>query len=544
MLQVLIIDDEPLVHRDLSTIADWGEHGFELCGEAYSGAMALEMIERLSPRIAIIDVNMPGMNGVELNRTIRGRYPRIQTIMLSSYDDYDFVRECLNDGAIDYLLKHRLDETSLLAVLDKAVQAIQQGERNSGQRTVDEGATAGKWNAAEIREPIADLARGKPEAANDLLERVTRENGLYPGAVRYAAAVVQITPFLLLTESFSDRQTNRLVQQAIEMIQQSLGEIEERTVAYVEDGRFAIVFSFKERSEHAAASEAGRQMIKLQHSLEMFLNLKSIYAVGHVCSSLTQLSSSFASAARDLDRIGVGRGADAPDGHESLSIREQKQLLLGIERLDQEAVARLIADVFAKLRGLPVHTHSVQKVVSELLQIGDKAWKKSPTAISTAAVADRLPSRADLGRIDQPDQLERWMNVYYASLLQQLKQQRVGGKHSRHVSQAIQLVLDHYRNGMTLEQAAGEIGLNPSYLSRIFKEETHSTFSEYLNKVRIAAACKLLESGQYTIKEISGQVGYSTYNYFFKVFKEVTGMTPHAYVTHLSQPSATVKNVE
>src|SRR5690606_23734348 len=136
---------------------------------------------------------------------------------------------------------------------------------------------------------------------------------------------------------------------------------------------------------------------------------------------------------------------------------EQKQLLLGIERLDQEAVARLIADVFAKLRGLPVHSHSVQKVVSELLQIGDKAWKKSPAALTTATVADRLPSRADLGRIDQPDQLERWMNVYYASLLQQLKQQRVGGKHSRHVSQAIQLILDHYRSGMTLEQAAGEI---------------------------------------------------------------------------------------
>lgn len=542
MYRVLVIDDEPLVHHDLSMITDWNGHGYESFGEAYSGAMALEMIEQSQPHVAIIDVNMPGMNGVELNRTIRGRFPAIQTIMLSSYDDYDFVRECLNDGAIDYLLKHRLDEASLLAVLDKAVQAIKRGERNTDHRADDE-ASAGKMNAAEIREHIADLARGKPEAAKELSEHASRGNGLYRGAVRYAAAVVQITPFLLLTETYSDRQTNKLMQQAVEMIQQSLGEIQERTVAYIEDGRLAIVFSFKERSEHAASSEAGRQMIKLRHSLEMFLNLKCIYAVGHVCSSLAQLGSSFSSAVRDLDRIGVG-SAGVQDGRESLTIEEQKKLLLAIERLDQDAVVRLIADVFAKLRDLPIHSPSVQKVVSELLQIGDKAWKKSPAALSTAAVADRLPSRADLGRIDKPEELEKWINIYYASLLQQLKQHRASGTHSRHVSQAIHLILENYQTGMTLEQAAGEIGLHPSYLSRIFKEETNATFSEYLNKVRIAAACKLMESGPYSIKEISGQVGFSTYNYFFKVFKEQTGKTPHAYVTSLTQDSSTVKYVE
>jgi len=541
MLQVLIIDDEPLVHRDLSTLTAWNESGCELCGEAYSGAMALEMIERFPPHIAIIDVNMPGMNGVELNRTIRGRFPAIQTIMLSSYDDYDYVRECLNDGAIDYLLKHRLDEASLLAVLDKALLAIRQEDRNAVHRADDE-ASAGRMNAAEIREHIADLARGKPEAANDLSRYASRENGLYHGAVRYAAAIVQITPFLLLTETYSDRQTNKLMQQAVEMIQQSLGEVQERTVAYVEEGRLAIVFSFKDRSEHAAASEASRQMIKLRHSLEMFLNLKSIYAVGHICGSLTQLVSSFDAAVRDLDRIGVG-SAGAPDGHESLTIEEQKKLLLAIERLDRDAVVRLIAEVFVKLHNLPIHSQSVQKVVSELLQIGDKAWKKSPAALATT-VTDRLPSRTDLGRIEQLGELEKWINIYYASLLQQLKQQRVSGTHSRHVSQAIQLILEHYRNGITLEQAAGEIGLHPSYLSRIFKEEVQATFSEYLNKVRIAAACKLLESGQYSIKEISGQVGFATHNYFFKVFKELNGITPHAYVTSLTQGSSTVKYVE
>ena len=73
---------------------------------------------------------------------------------------------------------------------------------------------------------------------------------------------------------------------------------------------------------------------------------------------------------------------------------------------------------------------------------------------------------------------------------------------------------ERYPGYVTLELAAGAIGLNSSYLSRIFKEETRRTFSEYLNQVRIDAGRKPLESGKYSIKEISNQVGFTTHNYF------------------------------
>ncbi|MEI2396679.1 response regulator, partial [Paenibacillus phytohabitans] len=119
-------DDEPLVHHHLSTMTDWRSHGFEICGEAYSGPMALQALEELQAHIAIIDVNMPGMNGVELQRTIRERYPAVKTIMLSSYDDYDYVRECLRNGAADYLLKHRLNDQSLIAILKKAARELEE----------------------------------------------------------------------------------------------------------------------------------------------------------------------------------------------------------------------------------------------------------------------------------------------------------------------------------------------------------------------------------------------------------------------------------
>ncbi|MDI4644667.1 response regulator [Cohnella hashimotonis] len=528
MFRVLLVDDEPLVRHHLATLLDWNKEGFELSGEAHTGAMALASIGRSAPDVAIIDVNMPEMNGVELNRTIKEKHPSVRTIMLSSYDDYDYVRECLKDGAVDYLLKHRLNETALLAVLNKAVEIRPLDDRQRGENTGEEVAED-RENPAVIRDFLADLARGRPEAASNL-EAEAGRHGMFRGAIRYVAAAVQIVSFRLLTESYSDVQTNRLAQQAVDIMQQSLGDMRERIVAYAEDGRLIVLFAFKERSEHIVAGEVGRMIAKLQHALELLLNLKCMAAPGYICGNLAQFAASYGAAVRALDASPSSERPSLFNGRVSLTIEEQKDLLLSIERLDKEGMHQLLASVFSSVRGQPVHSQTVQMIVSELLHTGDKAVKKWMPTLSSEAIKSELPSRADLGKIAELAELELWLQSYYAGLLKLLKRQRANGPYSRHVSQAIELILEKYQGYITLELAAGAIGLNPSYLSRIFKEETHATFSEYLNRVRIDVSCKLLESGRYSIKQISTQAGFANYNYFFKVFKEMKGVTPQAYL--------------
>jgi len=528
MFRVLLVDDEPLVRYHLSSLLDWRRQGFELCGEAYNGVMALDAIERTAPHVAIVDVNMPEMNGVELNRAIKQKHPSVRTIMLSSYDDYDYVRECLKDGAVDYLLKHRLDEAALLAILNKAVQDRRTDENATGRAEAGERVEE-RTHVARMRDHLADLARGKPEAAARL-EACARQSGMFQGAVCFVAAAVQIVSFRLLTESYTDVQTNRLTQQAVDMMQQSLGDAGERMAAYAEDGRLIVLLAFKSRSEHAVAGEVNRLTGKLRHALELYLNLKCTVASGHVCGSLAQLGASYGAAARELDASPSAAVAGPYGARVSLTIEEQKELLLFLEGLDKEGMHRLLASVFGSVRGQPVHAQGVQMIVSELLHIGDKAIKKWMPALSSEAAAADLPSRADLGKIAELGELELWLQSYYAGLLKLLKRHRANGPYSRHVSQAIELILEKYPGYITLELAAGAIGLNPSYLSRIFKEETRATFSEYLNRVRIDVSCRLLESGRYSIKQISTQAGFANYNYFFKVFKEMKGMTPQAYL--------------
>lgn len=546
MFQVLLVDDEPLVHHNLWTLLDWADYGFELCGQAHNGLIALTMIEQSPPHIVIIDVDMPEMNGVELNRAIKERFPWIKTVMLSSYDDYDYVRDCLNNGSIDYLLKHRLDESTLLNILNKAVSELQQEDRLR-EKQVAESAMAEKVSPEVMREYLLYLLKRQTKTTYGF-EDVSQKDNLYPHASRYATAALQIVPFLLLTESYSDVQTNGLVQQVVDMMQQSLGDIHERTAVYVEEGRFVIVFSFRERSEHIMQREVDGQLRKIQHALELFLNLQSVTAVGPICTSLSQLASSYCSAEYELDgsssvktlrshTLQVKSPCSDKHSHEndqsqrvSLTIEEHKQLLLSIERFDKQGVHQLISTIIASIDHLPIHSHTVQMIVSEIMQTGDKAWRTCLP--STDPAVANLPSRSELGRMKTIRELEQGLQSFFSSLFHLLNQHRVIGSYSRHVTQTIQFILERYSGYVTLEIAASVIGLNASYLSRIFKEETQRTFSEYLNQVRIDAGCKLLDSGRYSIKEISMQVGFTTHNYFFKVFKEITGLTPQAYLSN------------
>jgi len=526
MFQLLLVDDEALARNDVKSMVDWEKHGFTLCGEAQNGAMAISMIERHAPHIVILDVSMPLMNGVELSRVIKDRFPKVKMIMLSSFDDYDYVRDCLKNGAVDYLLKHRLNATALLAVLDKAVQDLQVEQREDEARSAQTKMIE-RLSPVILREYAANIARGVQDAGAELLT-YARHNGLYANAVNYGAAAVQIVPFLLLTEHLTDVQKSQFMQRVTEVLQMAVGDIQMRTAAYVGEGRFIVLFSSPERSEHTAATQINQALSSVSHSLEKFLNLKCVYASGGLCGSLKQLSVSYSQANQILNET-FFQASGASIQRKSLFIEEQKQLLMFLEQLDGERISRIITSIFDTVRSQPVYSMTVQMIASEMLHMAEKSLKRHlPDA--SAENSPVLPSRSELGRLGSVGELEQWLLSYFAGMVAEMKKQTAAGAYSRHISQAIQFIADHYSDNISLEITAGAINLNSSYLSRLFKEETQMTFTEYLNRVRIKSSCLLMESGPYALKEISSQVGFTNYTYFFKVFKAVTGMTPQVYI--------------
>ncbi|MGH2521740.1 MAG: response regulator [Anaerolineales bacterium] len=103
-IRLLIVDDQRLMREGLRTLLEL-ERGFEVVGEAGDGGAALEAYAKLQPDVVLMDIRMPGMDGVEATRRLRDRWPGARVIILTTFSDDAYVFEGLRAGALGYLLK-------------------------------------------------------------------------------------------------------------------------------------------------------------------------------------------------------------------------------------------------------------------------------------------------------------------------------------------------------------------------------------------------------------------------------------------------------
>lgn len=122
MIQLLIVDDHEMVREGLKAILV-AEQDFQIVGEAASAEQATELIERLRPHIALVDIRLPGTNGIELCRVINERYPETAVIILTTFTDENLVAQCIQAGARGFIIKdiERLD-------LKRSIRAVARGE--------------------------------------------------------------------------------------------------------------------------------------------------------------------------------------------------------------------------------------------------------------------------------------------------------------------------------------------------------------------------------------------------------------------------------
>lgn len=106
MTRILLVDDQQLFVESLATVLENLDENFEIVGIAGNGEEALVMLEDIQPDIILMDVRMPVMDGVKATRLIKVRYPKLPILMLTTFEDDEYVREALTYGAAGYLLKN------------------------------------------------------------------------------------------------------------------------------------------------------------------------------------------------------------------------------------------------------------------------------------------------------------------------------------------------------------------------------------------------------------------------------------------------------
>src|SRR5437764_4776443 len=130
-IKVAIADDHSLVRQGLRRYLDTAED-IEVVGEAANGEEAIALIDKASPDIVLLDIRMPEMDGLEAARKIRERFPKVGVIMLTAYDDRQFVVEAVRSGARGYVLKAR-DAEHLI----QTVRLVAGGKRVNAPATHD-----------------------------------------------------------------------------------------------------------------------------------------------------------------------------------------------------------------------------------------------------------------------------------------------------------------------------------------------------------------------------------------------------------------------
>ena len=163
-IRLLIVDDQRLMREGLRTLLEL-ERGFEIVGEAGDGQAALEAYAALQPDVVLMDIRMPGMDGVEATRRLRAQWPAARVIILTTFDDDTNVFEGLRAGALGYLLKDLSGQE-----LANAVRTVHHGgaliEPSVARRVVAEFARL----APPARSVDAGLAEPLTERESEILK--------------------------------------------------------------------------------------------------------------------------------------------------------------------------------------------------------------------------------------------------------------------------------------------------------------------------------------------------------------------------------------
>ena len=130
MIRILLVDDDALMLQGFRFSIDWEKHGYEIAGTLRNPESFMEIYRQLKPDIIILDINMPGLSGLDLLKELRKDNKELVVIIVSAYNEFSYAREALRLGANDYLLKAEIEFEDILAAMDRYKTRILENQRH------------------------------------------------------------------------------------------------------------------------------------------------------------------------------------------------------------------------------------------------------------------------------------------------------------------------------------------------------------------------------------------------------------------------------
>ena len=490
MLKVFLVEDECVVREGLRDCIDWERYGFEFCGDAPDGELALPQIRKLRPDILITDIKMPFMDGLALSKLVCAELPETRIILISGHNDFEFAQEAIEIGVEQYLLKP-VTKTSLLKTLEDV------------SRKIDEE----REQKAYLRQFQQEGQEYEQYARRKFFEQITsgtlRVSEIYEQAKKLQIDIdAEGYNVILLT----------LQSKGTAEYSQTLAERLEELMAY---------------------------LLRYGEYLLFRCNLMTYCVI--VKGSAAGLD---AAVHRCLENIQRRCGGDEALAWYAVLQKPQRGALPALDEVDaskadpaiirnflqtgmREEIPDFVSEYLASFGNTLDSMLFRQYVLLELRFSAIRAAKGF--GYSQEEFLRPLGSRQMLTTDVDRDSLQK----NCAALLRRaidLREEESGNQYKSMLKRALRYIDQNYTDeNLSLNTVAKAANISPNYFSGVFSQEMGQTFVEYLTEKRMERAKELLRYSGKRSSEVAYEVGYRDPRYFSFLFKKTQGCTPSSY---------------
>lgn len=540
MYRILIADDEYWTREKIHNMIKWSEYDLMFLKPAENGEEALDRIDIDHPDILITDINMPFLNGIELIQAVHQKSPNIIIIVLSGYDNFEYVRNALIAGAVDYLLKP-ITEAELINVLSRALEELAQQKIKTEQECEKQIQLLRASSLLQDREFSALIKNESPIDAPNIAMNLNMESA------GYRLVLIKIHNLSAISKEF-DYDMSMLSYHLKKVIRKSI------------DSKKFIIFNYIYRpNEFLFLSDLKKEKFvvllqKLLIDFEQETSSTITIAVSKMAYSMNEI--------REVYNMTVSLQMLRPFVNRSMLLIEPQNTQI----LEQNSIRHKVGNVEENTLKILLQSgnkSSIRSMIQEKIGLKNaetEQWtyfevKQVLKRIVSVLTADciGIESSIRLAELeDLSDVLDKTLDLLDLEVVFQILDEMIDvciGAHRMEISETIsgiveqiaQYIEENYHEEFSLNTLAKRFFVDSSYLSKAFRQQKGENLMSYIARQKVIKAKQFIEEGNVSLMEISFLVGYDDYNYFSRVFKKITGMSPREY--KISVNSAEKRNI-
>lgn len=528
MYKIMIADDEGIVIDSLKFILE-KEFGKECTIEyAKTGRSVIELAENYRPDIAVMDIQMPGINGIEAMKQIRVNNKDVVFIVMSAYDKFDYATEAIKLGALDYITKP-MEKNKIISVVKKAMEIIdkERAKRSNDLLVMEKLEMVVPMLESGLIYSIFLQDKFSDEALNYKTILNIKEEYGYMMTVEWGDSI---------DEEFSSI-TNAIgggvkLQNHDSELRSYLKDFSQGIVGNIMSNKVAVLVPYEkpdmDLNERNALVERTREFTRNLHNK---LGVDFKMGIGGV-KEFSRMHESYDEALKALIN-GKARVVHADDlelrceYEANYPVATEKKMFEMVEKGDYVRAVSAASEFFDWMQ--ENFTDSIMdirlKILEFVLYSERLLYVKGGRTYEFKSRTDYIPSVMGTENLGE---LRKWFLDKISDICKKIENSK-NDKSESLIEKAEAYIDSNYMKELSLDDVSSYCNISSYYFSKLFKQETGENYVEYLNKVRIENAKRLLNESDSSIKEVCYSVGFSDPNYFSRAFKKYEGVTPSEY---------------